>query len=83
MVKKSSLDKTDRAEKTGTGDKTPIESIKESDEPDVELGETKCQLSLNWTRRFTPILEIQPFLACSYFGFHPFKATQCLSCFYC
>lgn len=37
MVKKASLDKTDRADKVGTGDKTPIESIKESEEPVVEL----------------------------------------------
>lgn len=42
MVKKASLDKADRADKIGTGDKTPIESIKESEEPIVELGETKC-----------------------------------------
>lgn len=41
MVKKASLDKADRADKIGTGDKTPIESIKESEEPVVELGETK------------------------------------------
>lgn len=59
MVKKASLDKADRADKIGTGDKTPIESIKESEEPVVELGETKWQLSLNWTQRCTPIVEIR------------------------
>lgn len=37
MVKKGSIDKTDKSDKIGGGEKTPIECIKESDEQPVEL----------------------------------------------
>ena len=43
MVKKGSIDKTDKSDKIGGGEKTPIECIKESDEQPLELGETKLR----------------------------------------